>query len=539
MPSPPMAAIPEADRQDAEPSRPERPFAAPDAGADYFATEAHYLSLATRIVARVRHGPSFALVTGEPPLDPRTIAPALMNVAGGAYAVGVVACGPELNHEQLLRAVPHSGTPLFVFDDADKLSDGQIEGLCESLAGREGPKTAAVLLARPSFLIRLEQWRPRLFREGLASHFRLYELGHDEIETFVRRQLRPGKEPAAFTAEAMTAISDFSGGDPAMVNRLSRLIAEFTDSARSNAAKKPVEGATEVAAPQSDIVTGPSRGIVSPESFETAPSAAPLIDETSLRKPLSAGAARERLARPSLPERRRTGRLLLRILLCLMIAGLVSMPGNFVSALGHRVVQRIAVFLDPWIDPLREQVFALMPRNTPPAADREPRAEKSMPPATSANAETATIIPAENTASVSVPVQPPAPAATTPSMVASEPKPSASIQAVPAETERIPATPSPGPGPSAVDTATLVARGDALVGVRDIASARLFYERAAEMGDGPAALRMGATFDPAFLERAGIRGTKGDQQEALSWYERARDLGDTEADRLLKTFKPH
>jgi TPR repeat protein len=101
------------------------------------------------------------------------------------------------------------------------------------------------------------------------------------------------------------------------------------------------------------------------------------------------------------------------------------------------------------------------------------------------------------------------------------------------------ATPSPGPGPSAVDTATLVTRGDALVGVRDIASARLFYERAAEMGDGPAALRMGATFDSAFLERAGIRGTKGDQQEALSWYQRARDLGDTEADRLLKTIKPH
>jgi len=85
----------------------------------------------------------------------------------------------------------------------------------------------------------------------------------------------------------------------------------------------------------------------------------------------------------------------------------------------------------------------------------------------------------------------------------------------------------------------LVARGDAFLSARDIASARLLYERAVAMGDGHAALRMGATFDPAFLERADIRGTKGDQREALSWYRHARDLGDVEADRLLKKLEPH
>jgi len=84
-----------------------------------------------------------------------------------------------------------------------------------------------------------------------------------------------------------------------------------------------------------------------------------------------------------------------------------------------------------------------------------------------------------------------------------------------------------------------VARGDVLVSSRDIASARLYYERAAGLGDGRGALRMGETFDPVFLERAGIRGTRGDAQEALSWYRRARDLGDAEADRLLKNLEPH
>jgi TPR repeat protein len=70
---------------------------------------------------------------------------------------------------------------------------------------------------------------------------------------------------------------------------------------------------------------------------------------------------------------------------------------------------------------------------------------------------------------------------------------------------------------------------------RDVASARLFYERAAEAGDGRAALRMGQTFDPAFL--VGIRGTQASRENALSWYRRARDLGDAEAERMLKKYE--
>src|SRR5580692_4573730 len=68
---------------------------------------------------------------------------------------------------------------------------------------------------------------------------------------------------------------------------------------------------------------------------------------------------------------------------------------------------------------------------------------------------------------------------------------------------------------------------------RDIASARLFYERAADAGNGRAALRMGESFDRAFLDSIGIYRMIGDRQLALSWYRRARDLGDTEAARLL------
>jgi len=90
---------------------------------------------------------------------------------------------------------------------------------------------------------------------------------------------------------------------------------------------------------------------------------------------------------------------------------------------------------------------------------------------------------------------------------------------------------------SAADTAALLARGDVLFGKGDVVAARLFYERAAYAGDGRAALKLGETFDPGFLDRARLRGARGDLSTALSWYRRARDLGVAEAEILLKSLE--
>jgi len=81
--------------------------------------------------------------------------------------------------------------------------------------------------------------------------------------------------------------------------------------------------------------------------------------------------------------------------------------------------------------------------------------------------------------------------------------------------------------------AALVARGDILLRAGDIASARLFYERAADDGDGHAALRVGATFDPTFLASVGFRNMSGDPAKALFWYRRALGLGAGEAQYYL------
>jgi hypothetical protein len=107
-----------------------------------------------------------------------------------------------------------------------------------------------------------------------------------------------------------------------------------------------------------------------------------------------------------------------------------------------------------------------------------------------------------------------------------------SAAATPAPTE-----PSVKPRVSAAETATLLARGDALLSTGDLTSARLFYQRAADAGAGLAAVRLGETFDPAFLDRAHLRGARGDPGQAVSWYRRARDLGVTDAEVLLKALQ--
>lgn len=79
-----------------------------------------------------------------------------------------------------------------------------------------------------------------------------------------------------------------------------------------------------------------------------------------------------------------------------------------------------------------------------------------------------------------------------------------------------------------------IARGDALISTGDITSARLFYERAANAGDGQAALRMGESYDPAFLAGTRVPGNRGDAATAAQWYLRALELGILEAEVLFK-----
>jgi TPR repeat protein len=59
----------------------------------------------------------------------------------------------------------------------------------------------------------------------------------------------------------------------------------------------------------------------------------------------------------------------------------------------------------------------------------------------------------------------------------------------------------------------------------DLVSARLLFRRAATAGNAEAAFVLGRTFDPVVADRMGIIGIRPDIARARQWYERAAELG--------------
>jgi TPR repeat protein len=83
----------------------------------------------------------------------------------------------------------------------------------------------------------------------------------------------------------------------------------------------------------------------------------------------------------------------------------------------------------------------------------------------------------------------------------------------------------------------LLARGDDLLATGDVAAARLFYQRAAELGSAAAATAVGQTYDPGVLELLRVRGARGDVQLAAEWYRKAVAAGDRQAEIRLNRLQ--
>ncbi len=84
------------------------------------------------------------------------------------------------------------------------------------------------------------------------------------------------------------------------------------------------------------------------------------------------------------------------------------------------------------------------------------------------------------------------------------------------------------------DIITLINHAEAMLEHGDIASARLLLRRAANAGSAQAAFTLGGTFDPVFLAEKGVLGFAPDAAQASAWYQRAMELGSTEASRRLE-----
>jgi hypothetical protein len=178
-----------------------------------------------------------------------------------------------------------------------------------------------------------------------------------------------------------------------------------------------------------------------------------------------------------------------------------------------------------------------------PSADAEPRLAPAPSDEPQRQDDGAVATAPTSGATEPEPYLPPAPSAEPPAALAAAPVPSVAL----APSAEPPAAPPPAAPvverPPVVrmdpsEASRLKARGDELLRRRDVVAARLFFLRAADGGDAASAVAVGKTFDPAFLRRMGAIGIAGDRAQAAFWYARARDLGDQEADLLLRSLPP-
>jgi hypothetical protein len=204
--------------------------------------------------------------------------------------------------------------------------------------------------------------------------------------------------------------------------------------------------------------------------------------------------------------------------------------------------------------PVEAAVIAAAEETRTPAAVAadEPAAPVRPEPTTIAAADPATVA----TPAPAPAVDPPAPpvmVAPTPDPVVAAPAPAPSaeppapppaaavvVAAAPAPVApRVASAASPKPVAPAMPAAQIEQfrkRGDELLATGDIAAARLFYEGAAGAGDARAALALGKTHDPLFLEQVHARGVPPDQAKAVDWYRAAEARGNAEATKRLETL---
>ena len=116
-------------------------------------------------------------------------------------------------------------TVALLIDEAQKLSDEALEGLCDlsNLETDEEKLLQIVLVGQPELLTKLSKPSLRRIKQRIAIHHRLYSLQTtSEIDHYIRHRLQiVGYDgPEIFTKEAIEAIWHYSGGTPRLINIL-------------------------------------------------------------------------------------------------------------------------------------------------------------------------------------------------------------------------------------------------------------------------------------------------------------------------------
>jgi general secretion pathway protein A len=130
----------------------------------------------------------------------------------------------DLN-DYLVQQLRSARTVALLVDEAQKLSDEALEGLCDlsNLETDEEKLLQIVLVGQPEVAIKLNKPSLRRIKQRITLHHRLYSLQTPtEVEHYIRHRLEMVgySGPEIFTREAVEAIWQYSGGTPRLINIL-------------------------------------------------------------------------------------------------------------------------------------------------------------------------------------------------------------------------------------------------------------------------------------------------------------------------------
>ena len=130
----------------------------------------------------------------------------------------------ELNN-YLVEQLRSGRTVALLVDEAQKLSDEALEGLCDlsNLETDEEKLLQIVLVGQPEVATKLNKSSLRRIKQRIALHHRLYSLqAPNEVERYIghRLQIVGYEGPEIFTKEAVEALWQYSGGTPRLINIL-------------------------------------------------------------------------------------------------------------------------------------------------------------------------------------------------------------------------------------------------------------------------------------------------------------------------------
>jgi type II secretory pathway predicted ATPase ExeA len=128
----------------------------------------------------------------------------------------------DLNN-YLIGQLESGRTVALLIDEAQKLSDEALEGLCDlsNLETDEEKLLQIVLVGQPEVAAKLTKPSLRRIKQRIAIHHRVYTLqAPNEVDQYMRHRLRvAGYEgPEIFTKESVEAIWHYSSGTPRLIN---------------------------------------------------------------------------------------------------------------------------------------------------------------------------------------------------------------------------------------------------------------------------------------------------------------------------------